>query len=118
MYLIGQSRSRKAAQAGEQFLERTEGAQPAAEDTPSQEDDGHRHIAPENENQRLQQEEVPGELGCQRIEESQDVDDRQLRAGEPADPDQGEEQKSRPQTLIKLAPFDHGVLEHQDHRQD
>ena len=80
-----------------QLLERPERAQPAAERAPAPEDQRHRDIGPEHEDQGLEQEEVPAEASAQRVTEGQHVDDRELGRGVPADPEQGEQEEADPQ---------------------
>lgn len=81
------------------------------------EQQGHGHVAPKDEDQGFQQKEVPTELLEQGVGEGQDIDHRKLRAGDPADPDQGEEQESDAQHLIKFLALRNGVLENKDRAQ-
>ena len=61
---------------------------------------------PQDEDQRRHQEVVPAEVRPQRVEEGEDVDDRQLRLGVPADPQQGERQETQPNPVVEHGPAD------------
>ena len=128
MYLIGQSRScspqgnrylrhlHRLRDVVEQFLQRAERAEPAAERPPPPEQQPRGDRAPEQEDQRRRQEVFPAEAGHQRIGEGQDVDHRQLRVRVPAEPDQNEQQITAAHPDIELGAAHQRVLEEEDQR--
>src|SRR5690606_24997342 len=61
----------------DQLLQRTEGAQPAAEHAPTPEQDAGGGEGPEDEDHRIAEEQFPAELGYQGMHEGQHVDHRQ-----------------------------------------
>ena len=129
MYLIGHRRSctperhldlRHVAEPWptrlSKLLQRAERAQPAAERAAAPEQQRRRDREPQDEDQRRHQEVVPAEVGPQRVDEGEDVDDRKLRLRVPAEPDQREDQEAEPHAVVQHRPAHEPVLEEEDGR--
>ena len=106
-----------ARQLVEQFLQGAERAQPAAEHAtaPQQDAGGGEH--PEDEDDRIGEEQLPAEVLEHRVDEGQHVDHRQLPQGIPADEHHGEDQVAATQPVQELRLLGEFVLQEQDHRQ-
>ncbi len=98
-----------------QLLESAERAQPAAEHAAPPEQERHRDVAPQDEQQRLEQEEVPAELGAQRLGEREHVEHRKLGACVPAQPQQRKSEKADAQPLVEAPAAGDEVLD-DEHR--
>src|SRR5690554_6833967 len=96
------------------LLQRTEGAQPAAEHAPTPEQDAGGGEGPEDEDHRIAEEQFPAELGYQGMHEGQHVDHRQLPQRIPADEHHGEGQVAVAQPAQEGRMPGEGVLEEQD----
>src|SRR5690606_31714723 len=92
----------------DQLLQRTEGAQPAAEH------DAGGGEGPEDEDHRTAEAQLPAELGYQGMHEDQHVDHRQLPQRIPADEHRGEGQVAVAQPAQEGRMPGEGVLEEQD----
>src|SRR5690606_23429839 len=101
----------------DQFLQRAEGAQPAAEHATSPEQDACGGEDPENENHRIGQEQLPAEILYQRMHEGQYVDHRQLPQGIPADEHHGEDQVAMTQHFQEVGVLGELVLHVEDDSQ-
>src|SRR5690606_32672664 len=102
----------------DQLLQGAEGAQPAAEHpaTPQQDAGGGEH--PEDEDDRVGEEQLPAEVLEHRVDEGQHVDHRQLTQGIPADEHHGEDQVAATQPVQELRALGELVLqEHDDGQQ-
>ncbi len=98
----------------DQFLQRTEGAQPAAEHATPPEQDARGGEHPENEDHRVGQEQLPAEVLHQRMNEGQHVDHRQLPQGIPADEHHGEDQIAVAQHFQEVGVLGELVLHEED----
>jgi len=101
----------------EHLLQRAERAQPSAKgaSAPEQQRDGGR--APEHEDQRLQQEEVPAEAREHGVREGKYIDDRELRLGIETQPKNAEEKEGGAQAFEQHRSFHEPVLEEEDERE-
>ncbi len=98
MQTPGESDLRHAAQTRDlvrQFLQRAEGAEPAAIGPACPEEESSRDGKPHDEDQRIHQEGFPAEVAEQRRDDRQDIDHRELRIRIPADEDQREDKEAR-----------------------
>src|SRR5690606_35690813 len=103
-----------ARQLVEQLLQCSERAQPAAEHAPAPEQDAGGGEHPENENDRVGEEQLPAEVLEQRVDEGQHVDHRQLPQAVPADEQHGEQQVATAQPVQKLRLLGEAVLQEQN----
>ena len=101
----------------DEFLQRAEGAEPAAVDAASPQQQRRGDEAPEDEHHRIDEKRIPPEAGDQRVREGQHVDDRQLREPVPADEQQRPEQEAVAKPRQQPRPRHQHVLEQQDQRQ-
>ncbi len=118
--LVHQRRYTQLAQAEslgalvDQLLQCAEGTQPAAVHAPAPQQQGDRDEAPENERERLDQEGLPPELAHDGVDESQHVDDGELRERIPSDEHQGVDEESETQVGEQRRVPGEPVLQHQD----
>src|SRR5690606_9370720 len=98
----------------DQLLQRAEGAQPAAEHPAAPQQDAGGGKGPDNEDDRIAEEQFPAEFGHQRMDEGQHVDDGQLAQGVPADEHHGEGQVAMAQPAQEFRVPGEVVLEEQD----
>ena len=94
-----------------QLLQRTEGAEPAAECTAVPQQHGCGGKQPQDEHNRIHQEEVPTEFGQDGGEQCQRIDDRQLRLSVPTDIEQGKCQEHQAEAVVPFLIADNPVLE-------
>src|SRR5690606_12335112 len=107
-----------ARQLVEQLLQGAEGAQPAAEHAPAPQQDAGGGEHPEDEDDRVGEEQLPAEVLEHRVDEGQHVDHRQLTQGIPADEHHGEDQVAATQPVQELRALGELVLqEHDDGQQ-
>ena len=101
-----------------QLLQRTEGAEPAAECTAVPQQHGCSGKQPQDEHDRIHQEEVPTEFGQDGGEQGQRIHDRQLRLSVPADINQSKCQEYQAETVVPFFVTDNPVLEQEYQKQD
>ncbi len=99
------------------LLQGTERTQPTTEHSPSPQQNHASGEGPENEDDRIHQEQLPVEVRNHRMDEGEHVDDGQLPQGIPANEDHGKRQVYPTQVVHEAGVFHQSVLQEQDHQQ-
>src|SRR5262249_20859088 len=103
-----------ARQLVQEFLGRSERAQPAAEYAAPPEQHAHCHEAPKDEHKGVEQEQLPAKTRQERVQERYYVDHGQLCVGDEPEESQGEEEVADAKPPIEAAAGGNRVLEDQD----
>src|SRR5690606_21965258 len=101
----------------DQLLQGAERTQPATEDATAPQQNHTGSESPENEDDRIHQEQFPVEIRDHRVNKGENVHDRQLPQGIPADKDHRKGQIHPTQVVHETGVFHQGVLQEQDHQQ-